>query len=58
MSVLASELNLKLQRWKPQTSQEVRDLIYEIIKRADDDSLDLSRSRLVEQEVLNLIDEP
>ena len=58
MDALAHTLDLKLRKWKPQTSKEVRDRVAEIIERADDVSLDLARSRTAEHEVLQLIDEP
>jgi len=37
---------------------EVREALAEIVDLADQDALDLLRSRAVEQEVLDLIDEP
>ena len=57
MDALAQMLDLKLRKWKPQTSREVRERVAEIIERADDDSLDIARSRAVEQEVLDALDE-
>ncbi len=38
--------------------ERVRDRLTEIIELADSDALDILRSRHIEQEVLNLIDEP
>ena len=58
MDTLAEKLNTKLQEWQPDTVNQVRQLIAEIIDLADRDALDILRSRTVEQEVLNLLDEP
>ena len=58
MTALAARLDKKLKKWRPQTAREVRHRVAEIIKVADQDALDLSRSRRVEQEVLDLIDAP
>ena len=58
MDVIAEKLDRKLHEWTPEISGEVRALVAEIIDLADGDALDLSRSRTVEQEVLDLLDEP
>jgi hypothetical protein len=58
MDALAVKLDSKLREWKPETAEEVRALVNEIMGLADTDSLDLVRSRAVEQEVLDLLDEP
>ncbi len=58
MDVLAEKLDAKLREWKPNTVVEVRERIAEIIDLADQDVLDIMQSRSVEQEVLNLLDEP
>jgi hypothetical protein len=58
MEAIAERLELKLHEWKPETSQNVRALVAEIIELADDDALDIGRSRGVKQEVLNMLDEP
>lgn len=58
MDALAQKLNLKFQEWQPDTVEEVRQLIQDIIDLADQDSLDVLRFRAVEQEVLTLLDEP
>ena len=39
-------------------SREVETIVAEIIELADLNALDLARSRRVEQEVLDLLDEP
>ena len=57
MEAIAEKLEMKLHEWKPETSQKVRALVAEIIELADDNALDIGRSRRVEQEVLDLIDE-
>ena len=58
MEAIAETLETKLHQWKPETSQKVRALVAEIIALADEDALDLGRSRSVEQEVLDLLDAP
>ena len=58
MDVLAEKLDSKLREWRPETAAEVRQRVAEIIDMADQDTLDLLRSRTVEQEVLNILDEP
>jgi hypothetical protein len=66
MDSLTERLGIKLQEWKPEISdsakrtlrERVRQYISEIIDLADRDVLDLLPSRTVEQEVLDLIDEP
>ena len=58
MDTLAVKLDSKLREWKPETAEEVRALVDEIMALADSDSLDLMRSRAVAQEVLDLLDEP
>ena len=58
MEAIAEKLETKLHEWKPETAQKVRSLVAEIIELADDNALDLVRSRSVEQEVLDLLDAP
>ena len=58
MDAIVEKLDAKLSQWKPEISAEVRSLISEVIKAADEDALDLMRSRGVEQEVLDCLDEP
>lgn len=58
MDALAQQLDAGLQHWQPDTSRHVRALVGEIIELADANALDVMRSRAVEQEVLNLLDEP
>jgi hypothetical protein len=57
MDVLAERLDKKLREWSPETAEQVRCQIVEIIELADRDLLDIVRSRMVEQEVLDLLDE-
>ena len=57
MDTLAETLNVKLARWQPDVAELVRQFIVEIIDLADQDALDILRSRFVEQEVLDLLDE-
>jgi hypothetical protein len=58
MDAIAEKLDAKLRQWKPEVSAEVRSLISEVIEAADEDGLDVMRSRAVEQEVLDSLDEP
>jgi hypothetical protein len=56
MDALTEKLGIKLQEWKPEISDRVRQYISEIIDLADRDILDLLPSRTVEQDVLDLTD--
>jgi len=58
MDALLETLDTKLREWKPETAEQVRERLAEIIDVADHDALDLLRSRAAEQEMLNLLDEP
>lgn len=58
MDVLVKKLDAKLREWEPHIAATVRERILEIIDLADRDALDIMRSRGVEQEVLDLLDEP
>ena len=58
MEAIVEKLENKLHEWKPESSQKVRALVAEIIEQADDDALDIGRSRSVEQEVMDILDEP
>ncbi len=58
MDSLSADLDLKLRQWRPDIAQQVRQYIAEIMQLADQDSLDILRSKLVEQDVLDLLDEP
>lgn len=58
MTALAEQLDLKLKTWQPDTALAVERLVAEIIQLADQDALELLRSRRVEQEVLDILDEP
>ncbi|HKP04346.1 MAG TPA: hypothetical protein VJU77_13420 [Chthoniobacterales bacterium] len=58
VDAIVEKLDTKLSKWKPEISQEVRALVSQVIDAADNDALDLVRSRVVEQEVLNQLDEP
>ena len=49
---------MKLREWEPNIVETVRERILEIIELADRDALEITRSRAVEQEVLDLLDEP
>jgi hypothetical protein len=58
MDALVEKLDAKLRQWKPDTVEQVRQRVAEIMDLADQDALDIMRSRAVEQEVLDLLDEP
>jgi len=58
MDALAKQLDAKPRKWQPETADQAGQLIAEIIELVDQDVLDLSRSRIVEQEVLDMIDTP
>ncbi len=58
MDALVQELDTKLRQWQPDIAQQVRQCLAEIIELVNQDALDILCSRVVEQEVLNLIDEP
>lgn len=58
MDVLTERLDAKLREWEPETVAEVKARVTEIIDLADLEVLDIMQSRAVEQEVLNLLDEP
>jgi hypothetical protein len=58
MDALLEKLDAKLKEWKPETAAEVRNRLAEMIVLADQDALDLMRSRAFEQEVLDMLDEP
>jgi exonuclease V gamma subunit len=58
VDALAEKLDARLREWKPETAAEARERIMEVIEFADQNVLDLARSRAAEQEVLDLLDEP
>jgi hypothetical protein len=58
MSPIVQQLADKLDRWEPEVSQRVEALVAEIMELADTGALGFLRSRAVEQEVLDLLDEP
>ena len=58
MDTLAEKLDTKLRTWKPETADQVRARVSEVIELADDDVLDVMRARTREQEVLDMLDEP
>ena len=58
MDAVAEQLDAKLREWTPEMAAQVRQRVVEIMELADQDALDIMRSRLVEQEVLDLLDAP
>ena len=57
MTAIAQKLDEKLAEWSPQLVHDVEALVENIIELADADGLDILRSRKIEQEVLDLLDE-
>jgi hypothetical protein len=57
MISIAHKLDEKMKQWDPQKASSVEKIVNEIIDLADEDCLDLLRSRTVEQEVLGILDE-
>lgn len=58
MDALVEKLDAKLREWRPETAAQVRARVAEVIDLADQDALDVTRSRAIEQEVLDSLDEP
>jgi hypothetical protein len=58
MDILAEQLDTKLREWKPDVAKQVRQRVTEIIHLAEQDVLDVMPSRVIQQEVLELLDEP
>ncbi len=57
LDVLAEKLDAKLREWKQNTADEVRERIEDIIDLADNGVLDVMRSRSIEQDVLDILDD-
>jgi hypothetical protein len=57
VDALLEKLDTKLREWSPEKAAQVRERVEEMIDLADHDVLDLVRSRSVEQDVLDLLDE-
>ena len=55
MDILVERLDKKLREWSPETAEQGRCQIVEIIELADLGLLDIVRSRTVEQDVLDLL---
>lgn len=58
MPSVAQKLAERFDEWEPELALRVEGLVGEIIELADLDLLDLGRTRRIEQEVLDLLDEP
>jgi len=58
MDSLVEQLDVKFRIWQPEIAGQVRQRVSEIIEMADLDALDVLRSRTLEQEVLDTLDEP
>ena len=57
MISIANRLEEKMRQWDPEKASSVEKIINEIIDLADHDCLDILRSRMAEQEVLDILDE-
>ncbi len=57
MDTVAERLDSRLRVWEAATAEQVRQQVAEIIELADHGALDVMRSRAVEQEVLDLLDQ-
>jgi hypothetical protein len=55
---LAEGSDRKLHEWTSETAEQVRSQVAEIIELADEGLIGVARSRTVEQEVLDSLDEP
>jgi hypothetical protein len=58
VDAIAEKLDTKLSTWKPEISRQVRALVSAVIDAADNDALDILRSRKAEREVLDQLDAP
>nr|VFK37632.1 MAG: hypothetical protein BECKSD772F_GA0070984_101723 [Candidatus Kentron sp. SD]VFK41300.1 MAG: hypothetical protein BECKSD772E_GA0070983_101118 [Candidatus Kentron sp. SD] len=58
MDILAERLDTKLRHWRPDIARKARQSIQELIDLADLEAIEMMRSRSVEQEVLDMLDEP
>ncbi len=58
MNFLIEKLDTKLRQWTSDIAEQVRQCVAEIIKMADRDVIDIMHSRFIEQEVLDLLDQP
>jgi hypothetical protein len=58
MDALAVKLAGRLRKWKPATARVVRAQVNALMKLADEGTLELIRTRRVEQDVLDMIDAP
>lgn len=52
------KFDARLREWRPEIAAQVRQHVVELIELADLDALEVMRSRAVEQEVLDQLDEP
>jgi hypothetical protein len=57
MIAIAETLDKHAERWKPEVTTRVEELIGEIIELADADALDILPTRAVQQDVLDLLDD-
>ncbi|MBM3755217.1 MAG: hypothetical protein FJW38_14695 [Acidobacteria bacterium] len=56
MDPLAEKIDAKLRAWRPEVATDVRARLDEIIELADLDVLDIGHSRVIEDEVMAIID--
>jgi hypothetical protein len=58
VDALVERLDARLREWAPETAAQVRERLAEVMDLANHDVLDLMRPRGIEQEILDLLDEP
>jgi len=58
MDAVAARLDVKLQAWQPDKAAQVGQYVAERIDLADQAALDILRSRVVEQDTLDMLDAP
>ncbi len=58
MDAVVERLDTKLRAWQLDKAEQVRQNVAKMIDLADQDALDVLRSRIVGQEILDMLDEP
>ena len=53
VDALVEKLDAGLREWKPETAADVRERVIEVTQLADEDVLDLMRTRGIEQDLLD-----
>ena len=58
MTTIATELDRHIARWPEETRLQAEQLVLDVIRWGDSQSLDCMRGRDVEQDVLDILDAP